>query len=138
MKSTRNRRATMVSPSEMTETVTPPASTTMTTESERIESSREVDNKEEEEEKIRRQKKLEEALEAKSLRRIISAYLKYLTFSSILVSRFYFICFFWGFAYLRPFLMLGNLLQLSGGFGRRFEKMGKIISETVSFTQSKF
>ncbi|EFH55627.1 hypothetical protein ARALYDRAFT_902264 [Arabidopsis lyrata subsp. lyrata] len=67
----------MVSPSEMTETVTPPASTTMTTESERIESSREVDNKEEEEEKIRRQKKLEEALEAKSLRRIISAYLNY-------------------------------------------------------------
>jgi hypothetical protein len=39
-----------------------------------------VDN--EEEEKIRRQKKLEEALEAKSLRRIISAYLKYLTFLS--------------------------------------------------------
>lgn len=85
MKSTRNRRATMVSPSEMTETVTPPTSTTMTTESERIESSREVDKKVEEE-KIRRQKKLEEALEAKSLRRIISAYLKYLTFSSILVS----------------------------------------------------
>lgn len=34
--------------------------------------------------------------------------------------------------------MLGNLLQLSGGFGRGFEKMGKIISETVSFTQGKF
>jgi len=67
----------MVSPSEMTET----APAIMTTESERIESSRElVDN--EEEEKIRRQKKLEEALEAKSLRRIISAYLKYLTFLS--------------------------------------------------------
>ncbi|AEC08645.1 S-adenosyl-L-methionine-dependent methyltransferases superfamily protein [Arabidopsis thaliana] len=62
----------MVSPSEMTET----APAIMTTESERIESSRElVDN--EEEEKIRRQKKLEEALEAKSLRRIISAYLNY-------------------------------------------------------------
>lgn len=71
----------MVSSSEMTESA-PVLATEMTTavetENERIESSREVDT--EKEENIRRQKKLEEALEAKSLRRIISAYLKYLTF----------------------------------------------------------
>ncbi|CAA7049582.1 unnamed protein product [Microthlaspi erraticum] len=68
----------MISSSEMTvtaaETELPPAPeivTAMATETERA---REVDD---EEEKILRQKKLEEALEAKSLRRIISAYLNY-------------------------------------------------------------
>ena len=38
---------------------------------------------EEEDEERRRQRKLEEALEVKSLRRIVSAYLKYAYFSHI-------------------------------------------------------
>lgn len=68
----------MIPSSGITETATAPGTVTSTsTENERIEMTREVDE-EEEEEKIRRQKKLEEALEAKSLRRIISAYLKYI------------------------------------------------------------
>lgn len=68
--------ATETAPAPETE---PEAFTAMVTETEPVEMSREVDD--EEEEKIRRQKKLEEALEAQSLRRIISAYLKYLIFS---------------------------------------------------------
>ncbi|KAL1221217.1 hypothetical protein V5N11_011019 [Cardamine amara subsp. amara] len=71
----------MNSSSEMTATETAPSPspglvTTTVTETERNDTLREVSD-EEEEEKIRRQKKLEEALEAKSLRRIISAYLNY-------------------------------------------------------------
>lgn len=76
----------MIPSSEMTATETAPSPspspgvvTVTVTETERKEILREVSD--EEEEKIRRQKKLEEALEAKSLRRIISAYLKYFTFS---------------------------------------------------------
>ncbi|KAF2568317.1 hypothetical protein F2Q68_00027823 [Brassica cretica] len=65
----------MISSSEMTEPTTAQAPETVTAEATEIETSRERDG--EEEEKIRRQKKLEEALEAKSLRRIISAYLNY-------------------------------------------------------------
>ncbi|KAJ0259907.1 S-adenosyl-L-methionine-dependent methyltransferases superfamily protein [Hirschfeldia incana] len=67
----------MIPSSEITETATAPETVKSTsTENERIEMVGEVDD-EEEEKKIRRQKKLEEALEAKSLRRIISAYLNY-------------------------------------------------------------
>ncbi|XP_024003927.1 carnosine N-methyltransferase isoform X2 [Eutrema salsugineum] len=72
----------MISSSEMTATATAPAPapapdmvSAIATGTERKEMLREVDD--EKEEKIRRQKKLEEALEAKSLRRIISAYLNY-------------------------------------------------------------
>ncbi|KAF3579472.1 hypothetical protein DY000_02035025 [Brassica cretica] len=60
----------------MTETTTAQAPETVTAGATETEMSRERDG--EEEEKIRRQKKLEEALEAKSLRRIMSAYLKYI------------------------------------------------------------
>ncbi|KAL0897165.1 hypothetical protein Bca101_081126 [Brassica carinata] len=73
------------SSSEITETATASESvTSISTENERIEMLREVD--EEEEEKIRRQKKLEEALEAKSLRRIISAYLNFLVIAMLVGS----------------------------------------------------
>ncbi|CDY19123.1 BnaA04g18630D [Brassica napus] len=65
----------MISSSEMTEPTTAQAPETVTAVATETEMSRERDG--EEEEKIRRQKKLEEALEAKSLRRIISAYLNY-------------------------------------------------------------
>ncbi|CAH2059817.1 unnamed protein product [Thlaspi arvense] len=68
----------MISSSEMTETETetaPEMVAAVASEAVRAEISRGVDD--EEKEKIRRQKKLEEALEAKSLRRIISAYLNY-------------------------------------------------------------
>lgn len=68
--------ATVISSSEMTETTTAQAPETVTAGATETEMSRERDG--EEEEKIRRQKKLEEALEAKSLRRIMSAYLKYI------------------------------------------------------------
>ncbi|KAH0886637.1 hypothetical protein HID58_062733 [Brassica napus] len=67
--------ATVISSSEMTETTTAQAPETVTAGATETEMSRERDG--EEEEKIRRQKKLEEALEAKSLRRIMSAYLNY-------------------------------------------------------------
>ncbi|KAF2568315.1 hypothetical protein F2Q68_00027821 [Brassica cretica] len=59
----------------MTETTTAQAPETVTAGATETEMSRERDG--EEEETIRRQKKLEEALEAKSLRRIMSAYLNY-------------------------------------------------------------
>ncbi|KAF8086959.1 hypothetical protein N665_0607s0019 [Sinapis alba] len=63
----------MIPSSEVTETATVSETVTSTsTDNERIEILREVDDEE-----VRRQKKLEEALEAKSLRRIISAYLNY-------------------------------------------------------------
>lgn len=62
------------------ETALTPAPETVTAMGTETERAKEVDD---EEEKIRRQKKLEEALEAKSLRRIISAYLKYLFIFSL-------------------------------------------------------
>ncbi|KAL0671016.1 hypothetical protein Bca4012_033720 [Brassica carinata] len=97
----------------MTETTTAQAPETVTAGATETEMSRERDG--EEEEKIRRQKKLEEALEAKSLRRIMSAYLNRVS---------------------RLILRLGNLLQLPRGSRRGSEKMGKIISEAVSCPQS--
>nr|AAD15389.1 hypothetical protein [Arabidopsis thaliana] len=100
----------MISSSEMMATEKAPEFVTaMATETERIGNSREVD-----EEKISRKKNPEEeALEAKCLPGIISAYLKLNS---------YFPC-------------AWKFLQLSQGCGRKSEKMRKIISEAVSCAQ---